>query len=241
MAAGGHWDLQEHAHAGHVLIPTGPGRRTGPYYANLIYRNGTRERFSAFKRRVTSDVLTGRDRMAQQIPGFEPLTFAVPYGNYGQDGTNYAPIPSWESSWLQSMFKVVFVQDRRVYNVPGNHVGQRYGVRASTTAETLQAWLRDALPPSSWVAPARPRRPKLRRLRVGRRSVVIVLKARAGITLKATRRRAGRRHRMRLKVSATARVRDRRLRPRTRYIYRVVAVDATGLRSRTLRLRVRTH
>ena len=42
MAAGGRWDLQEHAHAGHVRIPTGPGGRTGPYYANLIYRNGTR-------------------------------------------------------------------------------------------------------------------------------------------------------------------------------------------------------
>jgi len=241
MAVGGHWDLQEHAHAGHVRIPTGPGRRTGPYYANLIYTNGTRERFSAFKRRVTSDILTGRDRMAQQIPGFEPLTFAVPYGSYGQNGTNYAPIPAWEGGWLRSIFKVLFVQDHRVYNLPGNPIGQRYGVRASTTAETLQAWLRDALPASSWVAPARPRRPKLRRLRPGRRSVVIVLKARAGITLKATRRRAGHRHRVRLKVTAAGRVRDRRLRPRTRYIYRVAAVDATGLRSRTLRLTVRTR
>ena len=60
MAASGRWDLQEHAHAGHVRIPTGPGRRTGPDHANLIYRNGARERFSAFKRRVSSDILAGR-------------------------------------------------------------------------------------------------------------------------------------------------------------------------------------
>ena len=93
MAAGGRWDLQEHAHAGHVRIPTGPGRRTGPYYANLIYQNGARERFSAFKRRVSSDILAGRRLMASQIPGFEPLAFAVPYGDYGQQRTNYAPIP----------------------------------------------------------------------------------------------------------------------------------------------------
>ena len=68
MAAGGRWDLQEHAHAGHVRIPTGPGGRTGPYYANLIYRNGARERFSAFKRRVSSDILAGRRLMAYRSP-----------------------------------------------------------------------------------------------------------------------------------------------------------------------------
>ena len=92
--------------------------------------------------------------MASQIPGFEPLAFAVPYSDYGQQRTNYAPIPAWESGWLQRTFKVFFVQDHRVYNLPGNPIGQRYGVRASTTAETLHAWLRQALPASDWVAPA---------------------------------------------------------------------------------------
>ena len=130
MAAGGRWDVQEHAHAGHVRIPTGPGRRTGPYYANLIYRNGVRERFTAFKRRVSSDILAGRRLLAAQIPGFEPLAFAVPYSDYGQQRTNYAPIPAWESGWLQRTFKVFFVQDQRVYNLPGNPIGQRYGVRS---------------------------------------------------------------------------------------------------------------
>jgi hypothetical protein len=239
MAAGGRWDVQEHAHAGHVRIPTGPGRRTGPYYANLIYRNGTRERFSAFKRRVSSDILAGRRLLTLQIPGFDPLAFAVPYSDYGQGRTNYAPIPAWESGWLQRTFKVFFVQDRRVYNLPGNPIGQRYGVRASTTAETLRDWLRQVLPRSAW-ARNRPRRPQVRRLRVRRRSVVIVFKVRDGITLKATRRRAGRRHRARVKVSATGRLRNRRLRPGTVYIYRVRAVDAAGHRSSVLRLRVRT-
>ena len=239
MAASGRWDLQEHAHAGHVRIPIGPGRRTGPYYANLIYRNGVRERFSAFKRRVSSDILAGRRLLGLQIPGFEPLAFAVPYSDYGQQRTNYAPIPAWESGWLQRMFKVFFVQDHRVYNLPGNPIGQRYGVRAATTAETLHAWLRQALPASAWVS--RPQRPRLRRKRVRRRSVALVFKVRDGITLKSTRRRAGRRHRVRVKVSAAGRVRDRRLRPGTVYVYRVVAVDATGRRSPVLRVRVRTH
>ena len=135
--------------------------------------------------------------MALQIPGFVPLAFAVPYSDYGQERTNYAPIPAWESGWLQRIFKVFFVQDHRVYNLPGNPIGQRYGVRASTTTEALHAWLRQALPPGAWVS--RPKRPKLRRKRIRRRSVVLVFKVRDGITLKSTRRRAGRRHRVRVR------------------------------------------
>jgi hypothetical protein len=238
MAAAGRWDLQEHAHAGHVRIPTGPGRRSGPFYANLIYRNGVREMFTAFKRRVTYDILAGRRLMAAQIPGFEPLAFAVPYSDYGQQHTNYAPIPAWVRTWLTRTFEVFFVQDRRAYNLPGSPIGQRYGVRASTTAETLRDWLRQALPESAWVS--RPRRPRVRRVRVRRRSVLIVLKVRDGIALKATRRRAGLRNRVRVRVSSAGRLRDRRLRPGTVYVYRVRAVDAAGARSRALTLRVRT-
>jgi peptidoglycan/xylan/chitin deacetylase (PgdA/CDA1 family) len=242
MTASGRWDVQEHAHAGHVLIPTGPGGRTGPFYANLIYRNGVRERLSAFKRRVSEDVLTGRRELASQIPGFVPLAFAPPYGDYGQKRTNYAPIPAWERSWLGQAFKVIFVQDRRIYNAPGSTIGQRYGIRATTTAETLRQWLARALPRSAWVfdTRTRPKRPKLRRLRVHRRSVVMVFKRRAGVELTVKRRRSGRRHGVRVKVTSRGRVRDRRLRPGTVYIYRVVAVDQAGVRSPALRLRVRT-
>ena len=59
-----------------------------------------------------------------------------------RDGTNYAPIPAWESGWLRRTFKAFFVQDRTVYNLPGNPIGQRYGIRADTTAEALHDWLR---------------------------------------------------------------------------------------------------
>jgi peptidoglycan/xylan/chitin deacetylase (PgdA/CDA1 family) len=253
MAASGRWDLQEHAHAGHVLIQTGPGNQTGPAYANLLYRNGVRETFTAFKRRVTGDILTGRDLMASHIAGFEPLAFAVPYDNYGQLRTNYAPIPAWESGWLERTFKVFFVQDRRVYNLPGNPIGQRYGIHSWTTAALIQRWLADKLPRSALIAPAppapppahplstRPRRPSLRRLRVGHRQVLMVFRLPAHTKLAVTRRRAGHRHRVRISASAAARVHDRRLRPGTTYVYSAVAIDAAGHRSRALRVRVHTR
>jgi peptidoglycan/xylan/chitin deacetylase (PgdA/CDA1 family) len=251
MSASGRWDLQEHAHAGHVLIPTGPGE-TGPYYANLLYQDSKRETFTAFKRRVSVDILTGRRLMASHIAGFEPLAFAPPYDNYGQLRTNYAPIPAWENAWLRRTFKVVFVQDRRVYNLPGNPIGQRYGVHATTTADALHRWLIQALPRSAWTAPAvalpppripalaRPSRPSLRSLRVWRRHLVLVFMPTGSARLGVTRRRAGRSRRVRVAVSRGGRLRDLRLRPGTVYVYRAVAVDPAGNRSRVLRLRVRT-
>ena len=252
MAASGRWSVQEHAHAGHVLIPTGPRGATGPFYGNLLYRNGVRETFTAFKRRITGDVLTGLRLMQSHIPGYQPFAFAVPYGSYGQVHTNYGPIPGWEGPWLWHTFNVIFVQDRPRYNTPGNPVGQRYGIHAGTTAASLEAWLIKALPRSAWIVPpqprppaakrpARPRRPSLRRLRVGRHHVVMLLRVPAHTRLTASRRRAGHRARAVVRVTARGRLRDRRLRSHTAYIYRVVAIGDTGLRSRVLRVRVHTR
>jgi hypothetical protein len=246
MAASGRWDLQLHAHAGHVLIPTGPGGRTGPFYANLAYRNGVREKFTTFKRRVTGDILTGRRIMAAQIPGFRPLSFAVPYSSFGQVHSNYAPIAAWEIGWLRSTFATVFVQDRRIYNMPGNGLAQRYGVHGSTTAAALYAWLAQMLPRSAWLpdAPAaipRPPRPGVRSVRRSRHRIVIALRFHDGLVLRATRRRAGRRHAVRVRVGKDGRLRDRRLRPRTRYVYRITATSPAGRRSRALRVSVRTR
>jgi peptidoglycan/xylan/chitin deacetylase (PgdA/CDA1 family) len=151
MARSRRWDIQAHAGAGHVLIPTGPGR-SGPSYANVRWTDGTRETFTDFKRRVSGDILAARDRLAARLPTFRPLGFAVPYGNYGQNSTNYAPIPAWESGWLQTAFTVVFVQDHRTFNRPGERIAQRYGIHATTTADALHDWLAPG-PVAQGVAP----------------------------------------------------------------------------------------
>jgi hypothetical protein len=251
MAGSGRWEVQEHAHTGHVVIPTGPAGATGPYYANLLYRNGARETFTNFKRRVTSDVLTGRRLMASHVPGFQSLVFAVPYGNYGQVRTNYAPIPAWERGWLTRTFAGIFVQDHPAYNRPGNPVGQRYAIHARTTASSLEAWLARALPRNAWIVPPskpapiskhrRPKRPSLRRLRVGRHRVVMILKGPPHAKLEVTRRRSGHVHRARVRVRRGGRVRDRGLHAATTYIYRAVAIARSGRRSRVLRVRIHTR
>lgn len=247
MAASGRWDLQLHAGAGHVRIATGPGT-SGPFYANLRWTNGVRERFSAFQDRVTGDILGARNRMAAQIPGDPLLAFAVPYGDYGQLSTNYRPIPGWEIGWLQSVFGVVLLQDHHVYNLPGQRVAQRYGIHSTTTAAILHDWLASAIPPSAVrpgaAAPApvaRPARPRVAgHVRVGRRSVVVRLRAAASVRLVATRRTGRSRRAVPVRIRGRL-LRDRGLRPGTRYRYIIRAVAGDGTRSRALVLAVRTR
>jgi hypothetical protein len=47
-----------------------------------------------WQERVRSDIEWGQEILADHVPGYEPLGFAVPYGSYGQDGTNDERIPA---------------------------------------------------------------------------------------------------------------------------------------------------
>ena len=81
----GRWDLQLHSGVGHQQIRYGPGENDfGPYYA---YKEEG-EDFAGWQERVRSDIEWGQETLADHVRAYEPLAFAPPYGNYGQDGTN---------------------------------------------------------------------------------------------------------------------------------------------------------
>ena len=104
----GRWDLQLHSGEGHQQIQYGPGPDdVGPYYA--YEKEG--EDLDAWRERVRGDIEWGRDTLADHIPSYEPLAFALPYGSYGQDGTNDPRIPDDLLGWLTEEFDVIFVQD----------------------------------------------------------------------------------------------------------------------------------
>ena len=94
MAASRRWDLQEHAGVGHVNVRYDAAGHEGPAYAFRQYQPGRGlESFEEYKRRVEQDILWAKRTMSEQLSGFSPLTFAVPFGSYGQDRTNDARIP----------------------------------------------------------------------------------------------------------------------------------------------------
>lgn len=110
----GRWDVQlQSGTGGRQLIRYGDG--VGPFYA---YR-GSDEVLGGWRERVFSDVTYGEEQLEFHVPGYRPLAFAPPYGNYGQAGTNDPRIPRELLSRLLLSFKVVFVQDRSGFATPG--------------------------------------------------------------------------------------------------------------------------
>lgn len=147
-ADSGRWDLQEHAGEGHTRIVTGPHGELGPFYANRRYGGGALESFAAWQARVTNDVERGRELMEEELPGFEPHAFALPYGSYGQDATNDPRIPEFLSAYLRSRFPAVFIVDPPAFSTPATPADRigRYEIHTDTSADELYGWLRDGLP-----------------------------------------------------------------------------------------------
>jgi peptidoglycan/xylan/chitin deacetylase (PgdA/CDA1 family) len=117
LQASGRWELQLHSGRGHVQIRYGPGAGDyGPFYA--YEKQG--EDFAAWRTRVRSDITWGQQTLSDHVPAYEPLAFAPPFGDYGQDGTNDPRIADDLLRWLTGRYGAVFTQDRNARAKPGD-------------------------------------------------------------------------------------------------------------------------
>jgi hypothetical protein len=118
-----------------------------PYYAWLEYDPsrypGTHiEPYADWQLRAEGDLAEGEALLTAHIPGYTPVGFAVPFGDYGQFHTNDSRIPVELKRYFQSHFQVYFVQPEADpdFSTPGNEP-HRYTIGSTTTAADLYAWL----------------------------------------------------------------------------------------------------
>ena len=133
----GRWELQLHSGEGHQYIRFGAGNEDfGPFYA---YREPG-ESFEEWRERAFGDIEWGQRELEDHIPGVRPLAFALPYGSYGQDGTNDQRIPGELLGWLKGAYDAVFTQDRVPIAVPGapEPLGRYQVTRATTGGELYE-------------------------------------------------------------------------------------------------------
>jgi poly-beta-1,6-N-acetyl-D-glucosamine N-deacetylase len=158
MATSKRWDIQEHAGVGHINVRYDAAGHEGPAYAYRQYHPGRGlESFGAYKKRVQDDILWAKRTMSEQLPGFNPLSFAVPYGSYGQDRTNDPRIPRFMSRLLRRHFHAVFMTDPPQYTTPSTPRAAlgRIELHSDTGTDKLYRWLRDRVP-SRRAAPGGP-------------------------------------------------------------------------------------
>jgi hypothetical protein len=149
MHASGRWNVGEHGGDGHVLITADRAGRRLPFYAAKLWSNGTTESFADYKRRVIGDVVRGGALLAGNLTGWSPhVSFAVPFNNYGQNGSNDRRIAAWLSRWLKKRFAVVFVQRDDSFTRPGVAFANRIAVGSRWDADALESHLRRGLGPT---------------------------------------------------------------------------------------------
>lgn len=117
MVKSGRWGVQLHSWLGHQYIRYGPSENDyGAFYA---YRE-EHESLDGWRERAFGDIEQGAKTLHDQLPDEQPLAFAPPYGNYGQEGTNDPKIPNELLSWLLERYQIVFVQNKCVFSKPGS-------------------------------------------------------------------------------------------------------------------------
>jgi peptidoglycan/xylan/chitin deacetylase (PgdA/CDA1 family) len=142
MQATGHWQIDEHAGYGHVNVAVDSAGGRGAFYANEIWANGAKESFSHYKHRVSHDIELGRTMLKRNIPGWSSHgTFAVPFGNYGQRGSNDPRIEPWLRRFLGASFAAVFIQHGDDFSSPGPGLQNRIAVSGGWDASSLDAHL----------------------------------------------------------------------------------------------------
>ena len=142
MEASGQWQIDEHAGDGHVLVTIDAADRRLPFYSSEVWANGAQESFEHYKRRVSNDIELGLATLARNIPDWTSHgTFAVPFNNYGQNGSNDPRIEPWLSSYLKARFAAIFVQRDDAFTTPGPGFENRIHVPGSWTADALESHL----------------------------------------------------------------------------------------------------
>lgn len=139
MQASGRWQIDEHAGNGHVLVTVDAQGARAPFYANEIWAGGTQESFVHYKLRVGSDIEAGAAKLADSLPGWTSHgTFAVPFNNYGDHGSNDPRIEPWLSSYLAAHFAVAFVQRDYGFTTPHQVFANRVAISTDISPDELE-------------------------------------------------------------------------------------------------------
>jgi hypothetical protein len=150
MQKSGRWDIEPHAYEGHRQVTIDPAGDQAPFYAARRYtRSGGQESLADWEARVSDDLFALRQQFADQ--GLTPHAFAVPFGDYGQWGTNDPRIQGLLTGLLTRQFGSFFLEaddNDPGFTQPGTGAAGRYELRTGTTLDALYGWLRRHSTPS---------------------------------------------------------------------------------------------
>ena len=126
MSASGRWEIESHTQNGHGNIKIDAAGDQGYFLTNKMWLDSQNrlETDAEFQTRIDAD-LVGSKRDLENKLGVNVLGFAYPFGDFGQENSNYPQGEKILATEVNSLFPLSF---RQVGNneYPGNYPGEGY-------------------------------------------------------------------------------------------------------------------
>lgn len=146
MEKSGRWDVQVHTHSGHETYVIDSSGQRGPFYANKFWLRDARrlETDEKFKERIMADMLLGKKKLEDTLN--KPMRgFAFPFGDFGQNQTNFNKAPEIVLASAKKIFNLIFFQ-----GAPGVRFNMNYLPADETARKEGSFLIRRIIVDSSW-------------------------------------------------------------------------------------------
>lgn len=122
----GRWEVEAHAKNGHRLDIISPDGTKAPFYGNKLWlpdqnRNETNDEFRS---RIQDD-LSGAKSDLENIFGIKVSSFAFPFGDFGQNFSNYPEAQQVATDEAKNDFNMMFYQNAPGMRFTGNYFGEK--------------------------------------------------------------------------------------------------------------------
>jgi hypothetical protein len=125
MTKSGHWDIEAHTRAGHDEFPIDETNKA-PFFANKLWLKDQKryETNDEYRDRVRADLLGAKQDIQDQL-GITPVAFAVPFGDIGDNATNYSDAHTVLLSELKNAYPLTFLQATNGRPYSQNYLGSK--------------------------------------------------------------------------------------------------------------------
>src|SRR3989338_6060021 len=111
MAKSGRWEIEAHTREGHDIYKISQDGKQGHYYSNKLWLDDKNrlETEEEFVNRIKSDFISAKSDIEQGL-GVEVISFAFPFGDFGQDSVNFPEAEPIISDLAKSIYSTAFYQ-----------------------------------------------------------------------------------------------------------------------------------
>jgi peptidoglycan/xylan/chitin deacetylase (PgdA/CDA1 family) len=133
MQQSGRWDIEAHTDDGHGLYQVDAAGDKGQFFSYKLWlpdqnRLETADEFAA---RVVNDMKSVKKKIEDNL-GKTPIAFTFPFGNYGQEATNFAGAQAITIPAVGQIYPLMFYQQ-----APGMRFTQNYSTKADSAKSSF--------------------------------------------------------------------------------------------------------